>query len=147
MLPLVVPGENVFITMSVFSTRQALGFRQESTQGSGERSRTRCEAHRPVDGKTERPLREDEMKYVDTKLARRMKAAEDVPQVEIARMLQRTHPEVGCRMKAGASGVDRQTVAAMKSRIAAAHQSVPDKQEETKRQNELVLGHDVTALQ
>jgi hypothetical protein len=66
--------------------------------------------------------------------------------VEIARVLQRTHPEVGCRMKAGASGVDRQTVAALKSRIAAAHQSVPDKQEETKRQNELVLGHDVTAL-
>jgi len=35
------------------------------------------------------------MKYVDTNLARRMEAAEDVPQVEIARVLQRTHPEVG----------------------------------------------------
>ena len=35
------------------------------------------------------------MKYVDTTLARRMEAAEDVPQVEIARVLQRTHPEVG----------------------------------------------------
>lgn len=35
------------------------------------------------------------MKYVDTNLARRMEAAEDVPQMEIARVLQRTHPEVG----------------------------------------------------
>ena len=35
------------------------------------------------------------MKYVDTKLARRMEAAEDVPQMEIARVLQRTHPEIG----------------------------------------------------
>jgi len=35
------------------------------------------------------------MRYVDTNLARRMEAAEDVPQVEIARVLQRTHPEVG----------------------------------------------------
>jgi hypothetical protein len=35
------------------------------------------------------------MKYVDTNLARRLEAAEDVPQVEIARVLQRTHPEVG----------------------------------------------------
>ena len=35
------------------------------------------------------------MKYVDANLARRMEAAEDVPQVEIARVLQRTHPEVG----------------------------------------------------
>jgi GNAT superfamily N-acetyltransferase len=34
------------------------------------------------------------MKYVDTNLARRMEAAEDVPQMEIARVLQRTHPEV-----------------------------------------------------
>jgi hypothetical protein len=32
-----------------------------------------------VDGKNERPLPEDEMKYVDSNLARRMKAAEDVP--------------------------------------------------------------------
>ena len=48
-----------------------------------------------MDRGTERPFREDEMKYVDTKLARRMEAAEDVPQVEIARVLQRTHPEVG----------------------------------------------------
>ena len=35
------------------------------------------------------------MKYVDTNLARRMEAAEDVPQMEIARVLQRRHPEVG----------------------------------------------------
>jgi GNAT superfamily N-acetyltransferase len=35
------------------------------------------------------------MKYVDTNLARRLEAAEDVPQMEIARVLQRTHPEVG----------------------------------------------------
>ena len=35
------------------------------------------------------------MKFVDTTLARRLEAAEDVPQVEIARVLQRTHPEIG----------------------------------------------------
>ena len=44
---------------------------------------------------TEQTLGEDEIKYVDTNLARRMEAAEDVPQMEIARVLQRTHPEVG----------------------------------------------------
>jgi GNAT superfamily N-acetyltransferase len=35
------------------------------------------------------------MKFVDTKLARHMEAAEDVPQVEIARVLQRSQPEIG----------------------------------------------------
>jgi GNAT superfamily N-acetyltransferase len=35
------------------------------------------------------------MKFVDMKLARRMEAAEDVPQLEIARVLQRSHPEIG----------------------------------------------------
>ena len=44
------------------------------------------------------------MKYVDTSLARRMEAAEDVPQVEIARVLQRTHPEVGADMLEIAGG-------------------------------------------
>jgi GNAT superfamily N-acetyltransferase len=44
------------------------------------------------------------MKYVDTKLARRLEAAEDVPQLEIARVLQRTHPEVGADMLEIAGG-------------------------------------------
>lgn len=35
------------------------------------------------------------MKFVDTTLARRLEATEDVPQLEIARVLQRKHPEVG----------------------------------------------------
>lgn len=35
------------------------------------------------------------MKFVDIEMARRLEAAEDVPQVEIARVLQRTHPEIG----------------------------------------------------
>jgi hypothetical protein len=35
------------------------------------------------------------MKFVDTTLARRMEAAEDTPQIEIARVLQRKHPEIG----------------------------------------------------
>jgi GNAT superfamily N-acetyltransferase len=34
------------------------------------------------------------MKFVDTTLAQRLEAAEDVPQVEIARVFQRKHPEV-----------------------------------------------------
>jgi GNAT superfamily N-acetyltransferase len=44
------------------------------------------------------------MKYVDTTLARRMEAAEDEPQVEIARVLQRAHPEVGADMLEIAGG-------------------------------------------
>lgn len=35
------------------------------------------------------------MKFVDTTLARRLEAAEDTPQVEIARVLQSTDPEIG----------------------------------------------------
>jgi GNAT superfamily N-acetyltransferase len=35
------------------------------------------------------------MRFVDTTLARRLGAAEDVPQIEIARVLQREHPEIG----------------------------------------------------
>jgi hypothetical protein len=35
------------------------------------------------------------MQFVDTSLARRLEAAEDVPQTEIARVLRRTHPEIG----------------------------------------------------
>jgi hypothetical protein len=44
------------------------------------------------------------MRYVDTSLARRLEAAEDMPQVEIARALQRTHPEVGADMLEIAGG-------------------------------------------
>ncbi|MGZ4837725.1 MAG: hypothetical protein ACXVZR_04185, partial [Terriglobales bacterium] len=35
------------------------------------------------------------MKFVDSTLARRLEAAEDTPQLEIARVLQGTHPEIG----------------------------------------------------
>ena len=35
------------------------------------------------------------MKFVDTCLARRLEAAEDLPQLEIARVLHRRHPEIG----------------------------------------------------
>jgi GNAT superfamily N-acetyltransferase len=47
------------------------------------------------------------MKFVDMKLARRLEAAEDVPQAEIARVLQRTHPEIGaeCMEMAGGHAV------------------------------------------
>jgi hypothetical protein len=44
------------------------------------------------------------MKFIDTCLARRLEAAEDVPQTEIARVLQRTHPEIGADILEVAGG-------------------------------------------
>ena len=39
-----------------------------------------------------------QMKFVDTKLARRLEAAEDMPQVAIAQQLQWTNPEIGAEV-------------------------------------------------
>ncbi|MBZ5630133.1 MAG: GNAT family N-acetyltransferase [Acidobacteriia bacterium] len=44
------------------------------------------------------------MKFVDTSLARRLEAAEEVPQIEIARVLQRVNPEIGADILAIAGG-------------------------------------------
>jgi GNAT superfamily N-acetyltransferase len=44
------------------------------------------------------------MQFLDIATARRLEAAEEVPQMEIARILQRTHPEIGADVLAIAGG-------------------------------------------